>query len=326
LNDFDAIFLCNVGRFSREEAAVLYDYVRRGGGLVITLGDQVQPTSYREQLGGKGDVGRVLPAELLDVAPDSEYFFDPLEYQHPVVAPFSGHERSGLLTTPVWRYYQTAPYEDSAAETVLAFTSGDAAILEERIGRGRSILLTTAASTDSIDRSVNPPQPWTALAAWPSFPPLIQQMLSLAVQGRNQNLNALVGETITGGMPGMADLPVSIQLPNGDSERVMVQVDGETSRWDFGRTWFSGIYTATYGSPSGGSQSFAVNVDTQESDLQRFDPELLPSQIQQGFHFTDAPGPTPSTRPTQYFRYILAAVLVLLLVESFLAWFFSRAV
>lgn len=325
LTSFDAIFLCNVGRLNRDEAALLRDYVRGGGGLVITLGDQVQLDNYRQQLGGELGDERILPADLIDLSADGEYFFDPLQYRHPLVAPFARHERSGLLTTPVWRYVRTKPIDSSTARMALAYTNGDGAIIEERIGRGHCILLTTAASTESMDRSSDPPRPWTALSAWPSFPPLIQEMLSLAVQGRSENLNVTVGEAITGAMPGVADLPVTVRMPNGDTERVMVQADADGSRWDFAKTWYSGVYTASYGTDRGQSQSFAVNVETSESDLQRMDPELLPSQIQQGAQFRGDPAPAPSTRPTQYFRYILGTVLVLVLLETLLAWKFSGA-
>ena len=43
---------------------------------------------------------QILPAQVGEPVPLGEYFFDPLEYRHPIVEPFRGHERSGLLTTP----------------------------------------------------------------------------------------------------------------------------------------------------------------------------------------------------------------------------------
>ena len=56
---------------------------------------------------------------------------------------FRGHEASGLLTTPIWKYIQLEP--NSGAHVALGFDNGDAAIVEERIGRGRCILVATAA-------------------------------------------------------------------------------------------------------------------------------------------------------------------------------------
>ena len=73
------------------------------------------------------------------------------------------------------------------------------------------------------------------------------------------------------------------------------------------------------------SQRFAVNVNTRESNLERFDIELLPSQFNQDFGADESVVAVPATRPTQYFRYFLGLVLLLLLLETFLAWHFGNA-
>jgi len=157
LHRFDCVALCNVRRFTREEAVVLSSYVRHGGGLLVTLGDQVQTDSYNQHLGGEASSHRVLPARLDQAAPAGTYTFAPQEYRHPIVAPFAGHERSGLLTTPVWKYVRAELLPSAAARIALAYNNGDPAIVEEPFGRGRVILLTTAVSPDSLDRTTAPP-------------------------------------------------------------------------------------------------------------------------------------------------------------------------
>lgn len=326
LNEFDCVVLCNIGRFSRDEAGVLHDYLANGGGLIFTLGDQVQADSYNEEVGGELSDKRSLPARLDAAVVNAQYFFDPLEYRHPIVEPFRGYEQSGLLTTPVWKYFRLEPFDSSAARVALAFESGDPAIIEERILRGRSIMLATAASPESLDRSVNPPTPWTALSTWPSFPPLVQEMLAVAVTGRRDDLNLLVGDPLEGSVQSTAaNLPLSVILPGGQSERVRMKIDGANSRWTFGNTNWSGMYKANYGPPLDRSQWFAVNVDSRESDLTRFDADLLPSQFRRDFAADEAAPSLPSTRPVQYFRYLLGMVLILLIVETFLAYRFGTA-
>jgi len=325
LSRFDCVVLCNVGRFSREEAAALYAYVNSGGGVLVTLGDQVQPENYHEQLGGGASDRRVLPARLERFAPVGSYFFAPQDYRHPIVAAFAGHERSGLLTTPVWKYVQVRPYDPAAARVALAFDNGDPAIVEQRVGRGRAILLTTAVSPDCVDRTTDPPTPWTALTTWPSFPPLVQEMLAFAVRGRFDTRNVLVGEPLEGSLLGATPTaPLTVQTPSGETERVPLQHTGEISAWSFGGTTASGVYAVNFGPPLDEVQSFAVNVRTRESDLERFDPELLPG-LDPEFHADSADGPLPSTKPAQYFRYFLGLVLVLLLTETALAWYFGNA-
>ncbi len=326
LSRFDCIFLCNVGRFSREEAGALFGYVKAGGGLVVTLGDQVQTHSYNDQLGGESSGRRVLPARLGEIAPEAQYFFDPLQYRHPIIAPFADHERSGLLTTPVWKYVQVEPYDAASAQIALAFQNGDPAIVEQRVQRGRSILLTTATSPDSVDRSTDPPTPWTAMATWPSFPPLVQEMLALAVRRQGDSRNLLVGEPIDASIrSAAANVPLTVESPDGETQRVQVRIVDESSEWVYDDTMWSGIYTAEYGPPVDTTERFAVNVNTRESNLERFDVELLPSQFNQDFRQDETVAAVPVTRPTQYFRYFLGLVLLLLLLETFLAWHFGNA-
>lgn len=326
LHRYDCLFLCNVARFSREEAGVLHDFVHDGGGLVIVLGDQVQPENYNQQLGAGEAKTRVLPARLETAAATAQYFFDPLQYRHPIVEPFRGFELSGLLTTPVWRYFKVERYDQATARIALAFQNGDPAIVEEAIGRGRTILLTTAASPLSVDRSTNPPTPWTAMSTWPSFPPLVQEMLRVAVQGRNQNRNVFVGESLDSVLHSSASgVSLSVVTPSGSRERVRMTSEGNDSRWVYGNTFWSGIYEARYGPPVNQLQHFAVNVDAQESDLQRFDPDLLPSQVQRDMALDQQPASVAATRPGQYFRYLLGGVLMLVLLETFLAWHFGNA-
>ncbi|MCA9219192.1 MAG: hypothetical protein KDA71_02630, partial [Planctomycetales bacterium] len=348
LTQYDCVVLCNVGRFGRDEARTLLRYLKNGGGLITFLGDNVQPASYNEQLlrmdmatspaakptdatinlpePAEQQVARVLPARIETLQSGGPFLFDPLEYRHPIVEPFAGHPRSGLLTTPVWRYYQLAPASTTTSRVALAFHTGDPAIVDEPIERGRSLLVATAASPDSVDQSVTPPQVWTAWPTWPSFPPMMQEMLALAVESGMNNRNVAVGEPIVGSIHStVANLPLTIVSPDSRELRVPLAIDGEDSRWSFDDTTLSGVYRAEYGPPLSTTQLFVANVDTRESRLERFDADLLPSQFRQDFSAEHSDQPTfPVTRGAGLFRVFLFGVLGLLLTESVLAWRFGR--
>ena len=87
-----------------------------GGGVVFFLGDRVIPESYNalasSRLGSasrarKSSSGRSpLPPYRRTRSHQPQFGLDPLDYRHPIVAPFRGRERAGLLTTPVARYYR----------------------------------------------------------------------------------------------------------------------------------------------------------------------------------------------------------------------------
>ena len=164
LAPFDCVILCNVGRFSRDEAGVLRSlFAVAAAGWSFFLGDQVQPESYNQQLAGDGAEGACCRPSWASWRPEAQYRLDPLDYRHPIVAPFRGSR--------VERPAHDADLEVHAArrrfprrKIALAFDNGDPAIVEERIGRGRSILVATAASPDSLDRTTDPPTPWTAIS------------------------------------------------------------------------------------------------------------------------------------------------------------------
>ena len=322
LSQYDCVVLSNVGRFSRDEAGVLRRHLDRGGGLIVFLGDQVQPESYNQQLAGDDPRERVLPVRLGELAAEAQYRLNPLDYRHSIVAPFRGHEASGLLTTPIWKYVKLTPFPD--AKTALAFDGGDPAMVIERIGRGQSMVFATAASPDSLDRTTNPPTPWTAISSWPSFPPLVHEMLSHAIAGRGAGRNLLVGDDLTGIVTGSpAGTQVTLTRPDGTPQKLALAPDGPDSRWSHPGADASGVYAAQL--PGGTIQQFAVNLNAREGDLSRFDPELLPSQFSRDLHTQGDPPPALAPGPGRtLFRWLLAAMLVLVIAEPCLAWYFGR--
>jgi hypothetical protein len=151
-------------------------------------------------------------------------------------------------------------------------------------------------------------------------------MLTLAVRRRTDSRNLLVGEPIDASIhSAVANVPLTVKSPYGETQRVQVRILDDSSQWVYGGTMWSGIYSAVYGPPVDKTERFAVNVNTRESNLERFDAELLPSQFNQDFREEETVAAVPVTKPTQYFRYFLVLVLLLLLLETYLAWHFGNA-
>lgn len=320
LEQYDAVFLCDIGQFTANEARVLEAYVKNGGGLVCFLGEQVQAESYNRQLSPEG-LG-VLPVRLGEaVEADPPAFFDPLGYAHPLVAPFRGRDRAGLLTTPVERYFQLLKPEDSTAKTALAFANGDAAIVEQKVGRGRSIVVATSA-----DRS------WTAMPLGPSYVPIVQELLAESVRGRFEQRNLLVGRPIGEVVRTVAvDAPVAVQNPAGETQTVRVVAEDGDSLWSYANTGRSGFYRAELGPPLSRSELFALNVDARESNLAKLDLDDLKTGIFSGVPFEtfDGQNPadaeaTPAVRRDSLHQWILWAVLTLLLAETGAACYLGR--
>jgi hypothetical protein len=337
LDQFDAIFLCNIAQFTSGEARLLDAYVRQGGGLVFFLGDRVLADRYNRELAGDapGEI-HLLPAKLQEVVAEAQYRFDPLGYKHPLVSPFRGRERSGLLTTPVYRYFKLAvPEAWNRSSVALAFEGGDPAIVEAPHERGRVIVVATDGSLSSVDSVTH--SPWSTMVAWPSFLPLVQELLALAVGSQRDQYNVIVGEAFGLSVPPTTSAAaVKVRSPGAENRElpVSVKADLDDTRWSFDKTeqYGSGIYLAHWGTSPPQSIPFAVNLETSagrensESNLLKADIDELPSafQVQTTWQNLDAAPAGDIGRRSGLQRWLLYGAISLALVEMLLAWRFGR--
>jgi hypothetical protein len=324
LGRYDCVFLCNVAQFTASEARMLESYLKQGGGLIFFLGDRVLSERYNRELAGEQGP-RVLPVELAEAAVEGDYRFDPLDYRHPLVSTFQGSEQAGLVTTPIYKYVRLKVPANSSAKVALAFDTGDPAIVEATIARGRSIVVATDGSLSSV---ANPTTktPWTSMAAWPSFVPIVHELLAWAITQQGSDRNSTVGQPIGGEAPASAvSRNLVVQTPGGREQAVQTDAAAGESHWTYADTNLSGVYTLSAAGGEAG-QPFAVNVDTRESDLSRAEISELPPEIvtSERSNLDDTTSAAVS-RETGFHRWLLYGVLGLLLVESLLAWRFGNS-
>lgn len=318
LGRYDCIFLANVAQFTTSEARVLDAYLSSGGSLVFFLGDQVVADNYNRQLAGQT---RLLPARLGEVVTKNQFRLDPLDYAHPIVREFRGQEKAGLLTTPVHKYIKLLLPKDSQAKVALRLGDGSPLVVEEPIHRGRVILVATSADTS-----------WTLMPLWPSYVPMVQELLAYAIGGQMEQRNLRVGDPLGGSLTTPVDAPLTLQLPDGRSEQLRPQNEGSNGVWSYSDTSQSGIYTAKFPPPMSQSEAYAVNVDTAESDLAHLTAKELRDEVWPGVSFVhqttwenlDEQPSTRASRRNGLPKGLLYAVLGLLLAETYLAWRFGH--
>lgn len=317
LSQYDCVMLAEVATITSSEAKMLADYVEPGGGLVVLLGSDTNIASYNQEL---LETIPLLPAKLEGPSSAGEFRVDPLDYLHPITAPFRGHDRSGLLTIPIWRH-QKLLLRPSAIAAV-GLSDGTPMLVEGAYGTGRVILSAIAASSDTIDSELDPPGPWSAWSSWPSFPPLVHRILDVAITPQLVARNALVGEDLSGEIPPeVATSEIEITLPDGSEQRVTATNVARQPRWQFAAPLLSGPYEVDF---VGGNpllkQVIAVNVDTRESDLTRIDAASLPREIQPSDASVSLQQESLRRQNTPAFRWILSSLLGLLITESLIAW------
>ncbi len=356
LSGYDCLFLCNVAQFTASEAQTIDTYLRGGGNVVFFLGDQVLADRYNRELGvtGQGRAGglHVLPAQIGPLVDRPQFRLDPLGYRHPILQAFRGRGQTSLLTTPVFKHYKLvlppgpekgtgpicrdgpeagtdaerwsshkldlSPFP-AAAVTVLRLADGDPLIVEQPVHRGRVVLVATSAEPS-----------WTALPLWPSFVPLVQEMVAYCAAAQLGRRNLMVGEPLEAVLALPAAGPATtVQSPDGRTHPAPARREGDYWIVTYADTAQSGIYVVRAGPPSERDQTFAVNVDTAESDLAAADADELRDQLWPGIPFThqtswqdagSGAAGSPIRRGSRLHVELLYAVLGLLLLETWLGW------
>ncbi len=315
--DYGCVMLVNVPRLPGLWAERLLRYVEGGGGLIIFLGDRVDPASYNAALSPTGGQA-LLPAELAEPrdAPESGSAMRLVSRSHPIFHNLT--ERADTDAVRVTRYFTTESLSQGAAD-LADLSDGAPLLLEKRTGPGIVILCTSSADMD-----------WNNLPARAMFLPLLHQMVYYA--GRSAGRV----NSVTVGMPYAIDVPatpapvkVNVYGPaTGDEKEQkplqVIDVPAGGGRAVFEDSARPGIYHATWS--AGGAeqtQSFAVNVDPTESAPDRMEPDearkLLGAASCQVVTRTDDLGAIVlrEREGLPLWNYLFALAVVLAVVESY---------
>jgi hypothetical protein len=326
LGAFDVVALCNVAQFSQAEVAVLEDFLKQGGGLVVFGGDQVIPDNYNRLLyaEGKGLLPAALGATVGDAAKKEVGFgFNPLGYRHPLVADFRGESDSvqaGLTRAYTWQYHKLSLPKDTRAQVALAFDTGDSAVIEAPRARGKVILVATSADAG-----------WTSWPLHRSYPPIMEQIMLQAAAGRLAERNIRVGQPLDQSFPAAgAAAPATVVTPKNQTVATRLKGEGGVSHLHFEQTELSGTYQVRIGPPLAVESSFAANPDPAESNPEKLDENKLKERLPgwNFFYLTNWRELSRSAvsvgRRGELHRPLLYGALFLLLLESFLAWKFGH--
>ena len=318
---YDVLILANVGKIGATEAENLKAYVNAGGGLILTMGDQVDSGVYQQQLGQQhpgGTEDSLLPCTLMQAVGDpigKEEFqvIANVEYRHPIFTPFSNPNHGDFAKGRFFRYYQSTPTSD--ATVIAVFDDGNPAVVEKVYGNGRVLCYTS-----TIDRE------WNDLPIHGVYLPFLHETMKyLALKQAGKVPDYRVGDGVNySGDKKSAGKEVAVFDPDRKETRVTLNEQGNLF---YEETKNPGIYSVH----RSGEQRhyFVINVDTVESDLSPRNPEELTSMLV-GTTETDRT-PTELTpevvkkykedveRNQSLATYLLLAVFALAIGEMFLA-------
>jgi hypothetical protein len=270
------VFLANVAD-PRPFGPRLTEFVRGGGNLVISGGDNVTADRYNAAFDA------ILPASIRKAsavaAPGELGIAVALPDQGaPMFAPFTRSGRSGFSRVRSHTVLTFDPFEDSESVSVLLrYDNGLPALVERTIGSGRVVVW-----TGTFDLG------WGNLPLQAVFMPMVQRLVGY--------LGAEAGGRVTR-LDGVVGFPVVVQLPGSSLEPQVLGPDGEPvrSRLDGSRLLFVPRTPGAYqvGLPDAPPSVWvAVNVDPDESDVRTYgsvaaveralDPKLLTRNVELG--------------------------------------------
>jgi len=350
LEDIDLVILCNVSSLPEQLPNLLRDYVQRGGKLLGFLGDRIDPPSYRRFTDldtNSSSAQNFFPLQLTSPSPSAIHALDPRNYESSFLKIFRDFPDSGLLTTPIFRYWKldSSLSLPSYVQIDLATSDNDPLLVTYPFGNGSVAWWLTSPTPQPA--TIGDPEPWNAMAAWPSFLPLIREQVNFLTRPGENQAQRLVRVPLLGYLPPeFTDEQLNILRPDRKVETVRPlppQQDGFRP-WAYDNSDLPGFYELQTSQPLSNSEScFAVNVDTRESDLtsdaaQKYQKWLSPAGLDPG----DLTSPNTSlknnteasTQNTEFssplsqkpiFHWFLGALLGLLITESLVAFWLGRS-
>ena len=270
LEGYQVVILCNVATLPDSFVANLQNFVRQGGGLLIFGGDKIQPDSYNQKL------AQTAPAELRDkkIGPEANGEkvgrFDPA---HPALQIFSDPILlESLKSSRVWGYTRASARGKSA---LISLANGDPLLLEQKVGAGKVLLLTTTADRD-----------WTDLPLKTAYLPLLHSLTQYLAGGKRGHLDAGIAVDSAKEIslpPGLVGKSLRVTKP--DKQNAEVPIAGEKDRavatiTDNDR---AGIYRlalpAGAAKDPGAAQMYAVNRPFLESRLEEIGERELQAKL-----------------------------------------------
>ncbi len=328
LDRVDVLVLANVAQFSSSEAGRVAAYVAAGGGLIVTVGDNIDINAYEQNLGG--EIG-VMPCKFVQPVGDA---FDrqqfrvlaTVKYEHPIFAPFKEPNHGDFGKARFYRLFQAVPTKD--ATVIATYDDGSPALFEKPYGQLGRVL----CFTSTIDRE------WNDLPIRAVYLPFLHESIKyLALKDVEATPDYRVGDNVelkafeTEDENRTGDREVAVFNPNNVETRLQRSEGTTTGEVGQGSLFYAdtsipGIYSVH----TSGAEPyyFVVNGDATESNLAARDVEELSSMLKGTAD--ESIEDTPAAELVAQYRedveksqdvwiYLMLAVFALAVTEMFFA-------
>jgi len=267
LRNYEVVILNDLKTVSEQVLANLKTYLETGGGVWFILGQKSNSPFFSAKV-----TGRFFKAELQDkpATPSDKSGFYNLEQwnlRHPI---FSTYQEVNPKELPELKFYQIYPALVKGQAKVLAYFSGHfPALLEEKIEKGKALLLLAGVDSSSSDLSLHP-----------FFVPFVNRIVSYLSQDVSDfNQSYDVGEVVQRELAEVpTGQPIQLIYPNQTKETLTPIFTRTSALVKIENTSLPGIYRIQAGEKL--LDAFAVNLDAIESEPEKIDLEKIRKQLE----------------------------------------------
>jgi aerotolerance regulator-like protein/VWA domain-containing protein len=293
---------------SDQSAGALRAQVAAGKSVLCLVKSPAMGSTLEGLLGGSA-------LSLEEAAPSRYAMLAEIDFRHPLFAPFADPRFSDFTKVHFWKYRRLDPTTIPAARVLAKFDSGDPALLEVPVGKGRMLILTSGWQPQD-----------SQLALSTKFVPLLYSLLEQSGLPDSAPLEYRIGDTVPlGRLAGTEAGPIKVQLPDNS------QLNLSGSDTNFSQTMVPGIYSVTSSQPP---RRFAVNLDPAESRTGPLPPDELerlgvpmarttPS-VDRQFERTVRLQSAQLESRQKLWRWLILGALGVLLAETWLAGWTAR--
>ena len=271
--NYAAVVLINQRHLDADFVRRLSDYLLAGGNLITFLGDRSEPDWYNKHLIDDLGGGYLLPARIFKrvgnaVSKTVGYQLTDLDAGHPAFSLFARDGNGDPGRAQIFEFFQVRP--NPTAMLLSRMSHGLPGIVEEKRGRGRSMLVTFTADTS-----------WTNWPVRPTWLPFLHQTLISMITASDVNIGSIrPGMPVSATISAEANDKIVLKLPDGSEKAVSTQVAAQglihfTTR----DTDQAGYYEIRTGGGKNLVTAFAVNPPPEESRLERINLRKIPRFI-----------------------------------------------
>lgn len=285
-SQFGAVILLNPVAFEESVWKQLGDYVRAGGGLCVTLGQNALQQGAADERFRNEAARTVLGGELTFPwsRPEGDVFLRPNSLAHPLFQQFRPIESSlNWSAFPVYSHwgFELATEPQTPQQVLASFTDRQPALIENVLGKGRVLVLTTPLAEP--ERRTAGRRPWNDLFVGRPLPAwlLTRELVSYLVRLELDTLNLQTGQTASL-TNNLREYPEDYTLftPKPNQGTTKVSAAGEQLRYRF--TDYPGQYRVKGTLAGPVIRGFSVNLHPADTDLTRLGPGELESVLGAG--------------------------------------------